>query len=346
MIVGIRSDIQAINDILVNGRMYSFPKELLDKPIVPSINPNHFNRKLLKFFARLWIEEAEEQDPKALKEFEKTVGDIKFDSGTPLYAEVENYASNEGYLIYDTFWPFGTIENIRKFIFREVFGRGFGVHQDSIFPLGLLVTEFENLYFTAAIDASIVTPYEDSDAVDLTDWEYRQKGEEYRNSQLYERNQLLRKLARTANAEFGLPSRFSRHELHWIEFCFSNTDSSTYQIDSFEVLIPPSNIFQTSAIAIQNGMTILPELLPNREHQKISNRVPTIERRESDDRDRWIYDLAMSGAPYKLIQLKLDSEAPIRGWSPISTDNGIRNRAFEYARRFGLAPPLPRQERS
>jgi hypothetical protein len=66
---------------------------------------------------------------------------------------------------------------------------------------------------------------------------------------------------------------------------------------------------------------------------------PAIERR-----DRWIYEQAFAGVLYDEIVRRLKKKP--RTWPRIETKQGVRDRAFAYAKRKGLPEPGPRQEPS
>jgi hypothetical protein len=96
-----------------------------------------------------------------------------------------------------------------------------------------------------------------------------------------------------------------------------------------------SNVFFASARAIE----LLAEE-PEKHKPVRKNENP------NDARDRWIYKQAMKKVPWKAIRTELQTKCDTSDWFPIGTDNGIRGRAFAYARRNKLPEPPPRQERS
>lgn len=70
----------------------------------------------------------------------------------------------------------------------------------------------------------------------------------------------------------------------------------------------------------------------------------TAQRTQNDDRDKWIYDKVCAGERYKLIVGELSRIAPERGWDKITSVQGVRDRAKNYAKKHGLPPPPRRQE--
>jgi hypothetical protein len=62
--------------------------------------------------------------------------------------------------------------------------------------------------------------------------------------------------------------------------------------------------------------------------------------KETEARDKWIYDQAMKGVAYETIGRNLPQKK--RTW-PSITKQGARDRAFEYARTHSLPEPRPRQ---
>ncbi len=64
----------------------------------------------------------------------------------------------------------------------------------------------------------------------------------------------------------------------------------------------------------------------------------------TDSRDKFIYDRAMEMIPWDKIRADLDRMCVETHWYPISTAQGVRNRAFAYATRHKLPDPPRRQE--
>jgi hypothetical protein len=63
-----------------------------------------------------------------------------------------------------------------------------------------------------------------------------------------------------------------------------------------------------------------------------------------EKRDRWIYEQAFAGVAYDEIVRRLKKKP--RTWPRIETKQGVRDRAFAYAKRKALPEPMPRQEPS
>lgn len=74
-----------------------------------------------------------------------------------------------------------------------------------------------------------------------------------------------------------------------------------------------------------------------------------VERRRQDPltdaRDKWVYEQVVSLEPYKNILRTLESMCAPNQWSPITTENGLLNRAQAYAKRYQLPAPAPRTVR-
>lgn len=61
------------------------------------------------------------------------------------------------------------------------------------------------------------------------------------------------------------------------------------------------------------------------------------------ERDKWLYEQAYAGVPYKEIVNQLKRIATVKGWSLISSIQGVRDRAKAHARRNKKKPLPPRQ---
>jgi hypothetical protein len=60
-------------------------------------------------------------------------------------------------------------------------------------------------------------------------------------------------------------------------------------------------------------------------------------------RDQWIYDRCLNWIPYKMVMAKLSAICQMKGWDKITTIQGIRSAAMNYAERHHL-PKIPSRQ--
>jgi hypothetical protein len=82
------------------------------------------------------------------------------------------------------------------------------------------------------------------------------------------------------------------------------------------------------------------------EHPSEQDGTPKAANPENEARDRFIYERAMTMVPWGTIVIELKERCKSEDWTEIETPQGVRERAFNYAKRHQLAEPPSRQDRS
>jgi hypothetical protein len=131
-----------------------------------------------------------------------------------------------------------------------------------------------------------------------------------------------------------------------------DTVLTTELLDFFQTWpVIPSELLRLAA-ALECELLALCKLrgeLPSKfETQRRSEQstTPKAANPENEARDKFIYERAMAMVPWATIVIELRVRCKSDNWTEIGTPQGVRERAFNYAKRHQLAEPPPRQERS
>lgn len=118
----------------------------------------------------------------------------------------------------------------------------------------------------------------------------------------------------------------------WIQdyFPFNGNDHATLEAGVFREFVIARNARQASPERIK-------AVRPPAEIVGLNIDEPLPE--NSDDRDKWIYESAVRGVPWQMLQVRLEGLCEENGWKPIITPRGVRLAAFNYADRNRLPSP-------